>query len=77
VTERCFACDRVIKDTGDSARSHLVECIDEQTAFIGPECFRKVKRAGVDGWQPPKGGPRLFCLGLKPAQLCANQESRQ
>lgn len=53
---KCFACNRLIKQ-----RRFLVRCADEQTVFIGPECFKRVK-ASSNGYQPSLGGPRLFLI---------------
>lgn len=53
---RCYACDRRL-----TASKYLVTCSDEQTAFVGSECFKHIRRA-PDGWQPAKGGPRLFLI---------------
>ena len=55
----CFACDRLMSG------KYLVACIDEQTVFVGSECFKKIRVSGADGWQPPKGGPRLFTVQAK------------
>jgi len=52
----CFACDRRIR----SAAPAVAHCSDEQSVFVGADCFRKIKAAGKDGYRPPKGGPRLF-----------------
>jgi hypothetical protein len=54
---RCFACDRLL-----DIKKTLVRCADEQTVFVGDECYRRVKAAGETGYQPPKGGPRLYLL---------------
>lgn len=54
VHDKCFACDRALR------RPHIVRCIDEQTVFVGPECFRRVRESGAAGYQPPLGGPQLF-----------------
>jgi hypothetical protein len=59
--EPCFACDCPMNS------KYLVRCIDEQTVFIGSECFKRVRTAGADGWQPSKGGPRLFTIQDAPA----------
>jgi hypothetical protein len=32
----------------------------QQGQPVGPDCFRHIERAGVDGYQPPRGGPKLF-----------------
>jgi hypothetical protein len=42
------------------ASKYLIRCIDEQTAFVGSDCFKKVRAAGAEGYQPPLGGPKLF-----------------
>lgn len=54
---KCFACDRPLRGR---QREYLVRCADEQTVFIGSDCFRRVRETGPDGYQPPLGGPRLF-----------------
>jgi hypothetical protein len=56
-TERCFACDKPVGRT-----PQLVACKDDQTAHVGIDCYRKIKAAGADGYQPPNGGPRLYLL---------------
>lgn len=65
-TGRCFACDRML-----GHNPHLVDTRDAQTVFVGSECFKLIKAAGNKGWQPPKGGPRLYLLpkGLTQAEI--------
>ncbi len=58
---RCYACDKL-------GASYLVACIDDQTVFVGADCFRKIKKAGAIGYQPQKGGPRLFTIAAKEAR---------
>lgn len=53
---KCFACDKKMKN-----KKYLVRCIDEQTVFIGPECYNKVLRSD-NGYQPPLGGPKLYLI---------------
>ena len=55
--ERCFACDRVL-----GKNPTRVDTRDAQTVFVGSECAKHILAAGDAGWQPPKGGPRLFPL---------------
>lgn len=57
MTERCYACDRKL-----GKAPVLVDTRDDQTVFVGSECFKQIEAAGEDGWQPPKGGPRLYLL---------------
>lgn len=54
--EKCFACDAWMLG------KFLVDTRDGQTAYVGVDCFEKIRRAGDAGWQPPKGGPRLYLL---------------
>ena len=54
--ERCFACGKELKSP------NLVDTRDGQTVYVGPECFAKVREAGESGYQPPKGGPKLYLL---------------
>lgn len=65
MTARCFACDRRVKNPT------LVDTFDGQTVLVGSECFRLIKSAGNQGWQPPKGGPRLYTIpkGLTQDQI--------
>lgn len=55
--DRCFACGQALRRL-----KYLVTCSDEQTAFVGADCFLNIERANDLGWQPPKGGPRLYTL---------------
>lgn len=57
MTDRCFACDRRL-----GRNPALIDTRDGQTAFVGSECFKLIRAAGDAGWQPPKGGPRLYLL---------------
>lgn len=65
--EKCFACGRPIIQ-GDG---YLVGCADEQDVGVGGECYRKIRKADVAGYQPPLGGPRLYVLEV------SNQMRRQ
>jgi hypothetical protein len=53
--EQCFACGEPIKSA-----ARAVWTRDPQRQFVGLDCFRKVAHAGAEGYQPDKGGPRLF-----------------
>lgn len=64
---KCFACDRQIKTT-----PRVLTCLDEQTVHVGPCCFTKAERAGLDGYQPPKGGPRLYTPEAKESLLACD-----
>ena len=62
-TPRCFACNKVL---GDYPK--LVDTRDDQTVFVGNKCYVLIRRAGDAGYQPPKGGPRLFLLSKEPTR---------
>jgi len=53
---KCFACDKklVVREW------RIVDTRDGQTVYVGPDCLVKIKKAGESGYQPPKGGPRLY-----------------
>lgn len=61
---QCFACGRPLGRT-----PLLVTCEDEQDVFVGSGCGKEVIIAGPWGWQPPKGGPRLFALAYDPKPI--------
>jgi hypothetical protein len=54
--EKCYACDKPLK------KEFLVDTRDAQTVYVGSECYKKIKIAGEAGYQPPKGGPKLYLL---------------
>ena len=53
--ERCFACDRPITGT-----PRLADTRDDQIVYVGPDCYRQIVATGEDGYQPAKGGPKLY-----------------
>jgi hypothetical protein len=55
--ECCFACGRVL-----GKKPAMVDTLEDQTVFVGSECFKYIKAAGNAGWRPPLGGPRLYLL---------------
>lgn len=55
--ERCFACDKKLGRSPKRADTR-----DAQTVFVGRECYARITAAGESGYQPPKGGPRLYPL---------------
>lgn len=54
---QCFACQRAISPT---ARIETAWTSDPTSVHVGAECWKKICAGGTEGWQPPKGGPRLF-----------------
>lgn len=59
MSEKCFACDRPL---GKNPR--LVDTRDGQKVYVGSECAKLVDDAGDAGYQPPRGGPRLWPLAI-------------
>lgn len=57
----CFACGKKFRNL-DSR--YLADTRDGQEVFIGPECLKRVQAAGDAGYQPDKGGPRLYPLSV-------------
>jgi hypothetical protein len=55
---RCYACDRKL---GKSPK--LVDTRDDQLVYAGSECFKQIIK-NKNGWQPPKGGPKLYLIGI-------------
>ena len=55
-TEKCFACGRTLRQWGGVN----ADTSDGQVVIVGPDCYRKIRLAGVEGYQPPLGGPKLF-----------------
>lgn len=52
---KCYACDRKLDENAWQAKTS-----DNQEVYVGSECFKHIKKAGQLGYQPPKGGPRLY-----------------
>jgi len=58
--QRCFACGRrlvrprpvYLTDRLADGGSYVVQ--------VGPECFGLARQAGAAGFQPPRGGPRIY-----------------
>jgi hypothetical protein len=55
--DNCFACGKKL-----GKNPALIDTRDSQTAYVGRECFKKIQEAGEAGYQPPRGGPRLYLL---------------
>lgn len=52
----CFACGQRLR----SWQAAYMEDDDQQAQPVGSDCFRHIIQGGAQGWQPPKGGPRLY-----------------
>lgn len=59
MNERCFACNRKLGKNPQQADTR-----DSQVVLVGSECYRLIVEAGELGYQPPKGGPRLYPITL-------------
>ena len=68
MSDRCFACGRKL-----GKNPALADTRDDQFVFVGAECFRLIKAAGATGFQPSRGGPRLY---LMPTSLTQQQLDR-
>lgn len=55
--DKCFACGKRLGKT-----PALVDTRDGQRVFVGRECYKLVRDAGENGYQPPLGGPKLYPL---------------
>lgn len=53
--DRCFACGRAL---GKSPA--IADTRDGQMVYVGRECYRLIAAAGEAGYQPQRGGPRLW-----------------
>lgn len=53
--EKCFACGKPL-----FTPPILADTRDAQIVRVGPDCAQKITKAGDAGYQPPKGGPRLY-----------------
>lgn len=58
--DKCFACGRRLVRPEEAFLTDRLSDGRSYTVYVGPECIKLVKRAGSDGYQPPKGGPRLY-----------------
>lgn len=58
---QCFACGKILPKT-----RRLVTCADEQDVYVGPDCYAHILAAGAAGFQPRRGGPRLYTLEHDP-----------
>lgn len=57
--DRCYACGKRFHDPNRRQDVFLLDD-DHRAVLVGPECFRKVVASGWLGYQPMRGGPRLF-----------------
>lgn len=58
---RCFACDRIIRDQ----KPKMADTRDGQEVFVGKDCLEKILSAGEAGYQPPTGGPKLYPMPVR------------
>jgi hypothetical protein len=53
---KCYACNRDLIPMD----KHTVYTADDQQQFVGPDCYKRIRKAGNKGFQPKLGGPRLY-----------------
>lgn len=51
-----YACGATLTEE----QAHRVWTLDGNPVDAGKACYRRIRDAGEAGWQPPKGGPRLY-----------------
>lgn len=60
MADTCFACGRRI----NGEDRYRVDTRDGQRPYVGPDCYVRIRSAGVGGYQPVgqhgAGGPRLW-----------------
>ena len=71
--DKCFACGRIFRKNSHSRTVFHPEAItiDGQRVFVGFDCIKKIQASGADGYQPPRGGPRLWVDLNAPAEALA------
>lgn len=55
MSDKCFACDKQL-----TTNYFVADTRDGQVVHVGNDCYRKIMAAGEAGFQPDKGGPRLW-----------------
>jgi hypothetical protein len=57
----CFICQSPGDNIASDCREVYLEDDGHKTVYVGPTCFKKVKKAGAGGLVSGKGhGPRVF-----------------
>ncbi len=54
---KCFACGKKLTE---DHHHHIVDTRDDQMVIVGSSCYENIKKSGEDGYQPPRGGPKLW-----------------
>lgn len=77
--KKCFACDKKL-----GKNPHVADTRDDQTVFVGADCYKKIEKAGQEGYRPTSwdfgGNLRLYTLpkGLSQEELHShNQKAKQ
>lgn len=57
--ERCYACGRILR-----GKPRLVDTRDDQKVYVGPDCYKKIEKAGEAGYKvgPGVNGVRLYII---------------
>ncbi len=56
VKMKCFCCGKRL-----GKNPNIVDTRDDQTVFVGRDCFKLIKAAGKKGYQRSALQPRLYC----------------
>jgi hypothetical protein len=54
----CYACGKMTRGTREFPLQAVLEDDDGNLVWVGPDCHKKTRAEG--GYQPTRGGPRLF-----------------
>ncbi len=56
----CYACGKRTRGTRPAMLTAVLFDDDGRRVPVGPDCLKHVRVAGAEGYQPWRGGPRLF-----------------
>lgn len=57
--DNCYCCGKRFRDPNNRTEAFL-EDDDNRGVMTGPECAKRIRKAGAEGFAPTNGGPRLF-----------------
>lgn len=62
--EKCYACGKRL-----GKYPHVADTLEDQIVYVGSECYKLILQSDIIGYQPPKGGPRLYPLTNERKQI--------
>ena len=68
--EKCYACGKRFRLNSYNVIPYhpYVLTFDGQKQFVGSDCYRRIQESESKGYQPPRGGPRLWVELYAPAE---------